>query len=590
MRPATISEFLAEHGIGAKRIPAVGQSVKLVCPRCGGGRTHEQSLSVSVDADGDGAVWRCHRGGCGWQDGGRVSNASYTPPRAVSYREPQPYEPVNDDRPAALYEFFAKRGIGVETVDYFGIYLTERDFKRNDEWVKVPCLVFPYWYDGRLVNRKFRGLGNKNLVEQEKEPLPTLFNIEAVTDDDVLIWVEGEPDVMALHEAGYRQIVTLKDGAPDKLRGEDDPAREGDKRFAALSTHAEKLLSIKKIVLAGDDDLPGRNLREELARRLGRHRCWTVDWPKGCKDAGDVLRLHGTGAVQACVEAARPWPIEGVIEVTGAALCEHVGKPAPATMTTGVESVDRILKLPGEGRVIVVTGFPNSGKSAWTRFVMVHTMNRHNRRWLVFTPEMAPAMEFAAQCAQALVGKPARNVWDRPDLVPMTNDELQRAGDWFQGRLSLLTTDAEVDLPSADWILARARDAVLRLGVTDLLIDPFNEIEQVDVQRETETAFIGRTLQRFRTFGQHHGCNVWIIAHPAKPMRGRDNEPPKAPGPYDIAGSAHWANKADLGITIHRPEEVTTLAIWKARFHRWGVKNQAAFMAYDVETCRYRPA
>ena len=590
MRADTISALLTDVDIRVKRIPSPGQSVKVLCPRCGGGRTHEQSLSLSVDQDGQGAAWRCHRGGCGWQDGARLSSCSYAPPRAVSYQAPLPHAPANENRPAALYEFFSKRGIGAETVDHFGVYVNDRRFQVQGEWVTRSCIVFPYLQGGKLVNRKYRALTDKNLMGQEKEPLPSLFNIDSVEGDDEVIWCEGEPDVMALHEAGFRQIVTLKDGAPDRLRAEDDPASEADKRFAALTTHAEKLARVKKIILAGDADEPGRNLREELTRRLGRHRCWTVTWPEGCKDAGDVLREHGTGAVQDCIQAARPWPIEGIIEVTGAALREHLAKPPPLMLSTGIESVDRVLKLPGEGRVIIVTGFPNSGKSAWTRYVMVHTMRRHNRRWLVFTPEMAPSMEFAAQCAQALAGKPARKVWERPDLVPMTDAEQDKAGEWLRGRLSLLATDAEDNPPSVDWILERARDAVLRLGVTDLLIDPFNEIEQVDSARETETAFIGRTLQRLRTFGQHHGCNVWIVAHPAKPMRGKDGEPPKPPGPYDISGSAHWANKADLGITIHRPEQTTSLLIWKARFHRWGQKNSSAFMEYDVETCRYRSA
>jgi twinkle protein len=591
MRPSTISELLAAADIRMKRIPSPGRNAKIVCPKCGGGRTTETSLSLAVDADGEGATWRCHRGSCGWQDGARISRGSYVPHRTVpQHQEPPPYEPENDDRPEALYNFFRHRGIGAETVNYFGLYVAERGFRIGDKWEKRPCIVFPYLFGGKLANRKFRALTDKNVMAQEKEPLPTLFNIDAVTADDVLIWVEGEPDVMALHEAGYRQVVTLKDGAPDKLRDEDDPARATDKRFASLSTHADKLTGIKKVILAGDNDAPGRNLREELARRLGRHRCWTVEWPDDCKDAGDALRLHGAEVVQQCIEAARPWPIDGIIAVTADSLEDHVNRPAPPVMTTGIESVDRVVKLPGEGRVIIVTGFPNSGKSAWTRYVMIHTMQRHNRRWLVFTPEMAPVMEFAAQAAQILIGKPARRIWERPDLEPMTREQLRSAGEWLNGRLSFLATDAEDNPPSVDWILERARDAVLRLGVTDLLIDPFNEIEQVDSQRETETSFIGRTIQRFRAFGQRHGCNVWIVAHPAKPLRNKDNEAPKAPGPYDISGSAHWNNKADLGLTIHRPEDVTHLIVWKSRFHRWGQKNTGAIMAYDVETCRYRAA
>ena len=34
-------------------------------------------------------------------------------------------------------------------------------------------------------------------------------------------------------------------------------------------------------------------LREELAIRLGRDRCWYVTYPQGCKDANDVLQRFG---------------------------------------------------------------------------------------------------------------------------------------------------------------------------------------------------------------------------------------------------------------------------------------------------------
>jgi hypothetical protein len=56
-----------------------------------------------------------------------------------------------------------------------------------------------------------------------------------------------------------------------------------------LDADAEVLDAAKKIVIAVDNDAPGRRLEDELARRLGRERCWRVEWPVGCKDANDVL-------------------------------------------------------------------------------------------------------------------------------------------------------------------------------------------------------------------------------------------------------------------------------------------------------------
>ncbi|KAJ0083192.1 hypothetical protein Patl1_11533 [Pistacia atlantica] len=48
------------------------------------------------------------------------------------------------------------------------------------------------------------------------------------------------------------------------------------------------------IILATDGDLPGQALAEELARRLGKERCWRVKWPKSYevnhfKDANEAV-------------------------------------------------------------------------------------------------------------------------------------------------------------------------------------------------------------------------------------------------------------------------------------------------------------
>lgn len=40
----------------------------------------------------------------------------------------------------------------------------------------------------------------------------------------------------------------------------------------------QALEDAKKIILATDSDEPGRALAEELARRLGKGRCWKLDW------------------------------------------------------------------------------------------------------------------------------------------------------------------------------------------------------------------------------------------------------------------------------------------------------------------------
>ena len=48
-----------------------------------------------------------------------------------------------------------------------------------------------------------------------------------------------------------------------------------------------------RIVIATDNDAPGDALAEELARRLGRERCWRVRWPLTQADHEYAGRLSG---------------------------------------------------------------------------------------------------------------------------------------------------------------------------------------------------------------------------------------------------------------------------------------------------------
>jgi twinkle protein len=580
----TLQGLLSDHGISLKNYRPGGSS-KILCPKCGGGRTKEISLSVTVEADGSGAVWNCKRGSCGWASGVRLQDARRPAGNPLrKYRQPLPHAPEKINYPNELYKFFSERKISEDTVAAFGCYVVNHQFPGELGW--HDAIVFPYLLESRLVNRKYRALKSKHITAQDFEAYPTLFNFDACESDDEIIFVEGEPDVMAVHESGFPQCVTLKDGAPAKLKADDDPARDTDKRFAALTTHAEFLGRVKKIILAGDMDPPGLVLREELARRLGRHRCWVVTWPEGCKDACDVLRAFGTAMVQQCICAAEQYPIEGVHDINGAALDSYLESPPPLVMRSGIGSLDKILKFPGEGRVITVTGIPNAGKTAVLINVMVGLMRRHDRRFLVFSPEAQPFEEFAVQCAQVLVGKPARPLSTIPEAQAMTRQERIDAGNWLKPRLAFLSTDSEDKPPTIDWILERARDCVMRLGTTDLMIDPFNELEQEE-SGLSETKFIGRSLQRARSFGLRYGCNSWIAAHPAKMRPAKPGEAIPAPGPYDINGSAHWANKSDIGITIHTPKDKTLVILWKSRYSRWGRKGNQCELIYDVASGRY---
>lgn len=582
MRSDNLPGLLSDSGLRPKSYSS-GHTERMVCPRCNGGNTREKSLSLTIDPDGDGAVWTCFRGTCGWTGGGKVGEQqtgrvyNIAPKTAPQAKKPEPHAAADIQHGDVLYRFFEGRKISQETVDAFGCY-SKKHAKMRD----VDLIIFPYLYRGELVNRKARSL-DKKIMQQDPSPLPTLFNIDAIQSPDVVLWAEGEIDVMALHEAGYPQSVSLKDGAPAKLSEEGTES----KRFNALNTHHELLSVVRKFILAGDMDEPGMVLREEIARRVGKDKCWLVTWPNDCKDASDCLVKHGPDTVRGHIENAHPYPLEGVRSVSGDTINEYLDRPDPKVLTMGTENSNSKMKLPGDGRLIIVTGIPSSGKSSWTMHEMVHLMKEEGRRFLVFSPEMQPFHEFVKQCIQIYVGKPVRRGFNVAGNAPlMSRDESKAAGDWLTGRLSFLESDAEDTAPNLEWIMSLAKSMILREGVTDLLIDPWNEVEHARGNL-TDVDYISRSLQRLKAFGLRHGCNVWIVVHPTKLRPEKPGQGIPAPTGYDINGGAMWFNKADVGITVHRPDNITEVILWKSRFMRWGRRDTKFSLSYDPETGRF---
>lgn len=529
------STGLAEHGIRIRNA-TVGNH-KTVCPNCSHLRRKkgDPCLSVTVEADGR-AVWNCHH--CAWS--GATGGEGYRPAMARrSYRKPARED--NPQRPESLLGWFARRGISSATVERMGIYKTRRWFPQTK--TENECIAFPYEWDGELRNVKYRDK-DKNFA-QEKDAEPTLYNADSIVPGEDLIWCEGEPDVLACLEAGFERVVSLPNGAPGK-------AGDSEKRYEPLGTHWEALEKVSRFIIVTDMDGPGENLSHELARRLGKDRCFRVRLPNQgdvqCKDANECLVEHGAEVLRECIEYAEPWPIDGLYEADAfeSELLDLYHGRGPKPLSTGFAPMDDAFRfIPGQ--FVVVTGIPNHGKSRWLDQVAVQTARLHGHKWGLFSPETGYAQHIADLC-EIWAGRP---FFDGPTRR-MEEHELRDALAWVKDRFFLIGSSDHT--PSIDWILQRARAAVIRYGIRHMIIDPYNEVEASRPDKMTETEFVSQLISKCKRFAQHHDVTVWMVIHPTKLRAGEDGKEP-VPGLYDLAGSAHWRNKADAGLVVYRDYE-----------------------------------
>ena len=146
--------------------------------------------------------------------------------------------------------------------------------------------------------------------------------------------------------------------------------------------------------------------------------------------------------------------------------------------------------------------------------------------------------------------------------------------------------------PTLRFVLDMAEVAVVRENARIVQIDPWNRLDSDRPETMRETDWIGQCLDELLDFARDLNVHVQVIAHPSKvDSRARG----KRPILEDIAGSKHWDNKVDIGLSVHRPkvfengERKTEADLWvlKSRFDECGYACKLA-VDYDLAEGRFK--
>lgn len=555
----------------AHQLP-VGQHKKK-CPSCSATRSknkREPCLSLKISSDC--MVYKCWH--CGI-DG--IIPFNEREKVQMHYQAPKktPAIKMNSEITEACTDWLNSRGISAETAKACGAFSTRHWI--NAEGAEVECIGFAYDTDDLGVSAKIRSLGTKGF--SCTRPLKTFFNLQSVVPKDHLIICEGEMDALSFYEAGFKSAVSVPNGAVNKLStGQIDP--HDDKTFSFLWDSKEILDNAERIVIATDSDGAGQMMAEELARRIGKDRCWKIVWPEDCKDGNEVLVKHGVEELAKLVRKADPWPISGVYDAGHYLndLMDIYTNGLGSGLSTGYPKLDELYTVV-HGQLTVVTGIPNHGKSEFIDQIMMNQAMQFGVKFAVCSFENDPKMHIANLISK-FCGKPFfKQMQNR-----VSESELRNAFDFVNDHFTFLSYN-DGKLAVLDDVLDRLKVAVLRHGVRGAVIDPYNYIDRGNNMSETD--WISEMLTKVRAFAKAYGVHIWFVAHPTKMQRENGNVPP--PKGYDISGSAAWFAKADCGLTVYRPDFTTTeteIHLWKVRFS-WVGKQGVCSLFYDKSTMRY---
>lgn len=542
--------------------------IKTTCPSCGPERKNKRDRSLSVNVSQ--GVAKCHH--C------EAISIRDTKPLVENkvYKLPEQTWRNYTDMSDAMVKFCEARGIYQSTLKELNV--TEEEYFQPQAGKKMNNIVFNYFEGDTLVNKKFRS-GSKQFT-QTAQTKPIFYNINSAIGSESVFIVEGEFDVLAMHQCGFKNTISIPNGANDN----DD-----------FWINSEKYLKdVDKFYIATDNDDKGEVVAEKIAQRLGRYRCVRVLFEN--KDANGDLQEGGADLVVQSITNARRYPASGTftIEDLSSGIYDLYDNGLPETLYPKHKSFGNLKNIFSvmRGHLVVSTGIPSHGKSNFTEWYVMNLIRDYNMKASFFSPEHNPMALHQTTFIERFFG---RNFWqDNPNRPRIKREEIERYTKWANEKIYITAPD-NGEMPTWDWIMEKFKEQMFIYGVDIFVIDAFNKIE-FDKSNETELSKIRRVLTRLTMFAQMNNVVIFLVVHPKKMSKGEDGTY-LTPTLYDCSGSADFRNQTHDGFTVFRhfnenhelgiDENDVEFSVQKVKMKFQGEMNKGEMFRFDVVSGRY---
>jgi twinkle protein len=375
-------------------------------------------------------------------------------------------------------------------------------------------------------------------------------------------------DVLALHEAGVHNAISVPNGATLNSNNLD-----------YLDNCIDYLEDKTKIILAVDADEPGQMLKQEFIRRLGAETCYLVDF-EDCKDANEYLMSHGTQKLSHAIRSAQQVPLENVstlkdIEDELKDFVKHGFKPG---FQVNLPNFDKIFST-YTGQFITVTGIPSSGKSDFVDQMVVGYNANYGWKTAFASPENQPTYLHAH--------KLMRKVWQD---MPSPSDIGGKKWDEVANHVNDNFYFIDMDKYSLESVLRKGAELVKRKGIKCLVIDPYNKVRDVNAESDDVNRYTMDYLAKIEVFCRKYDVLAFIVAHPTKMYKGQDGKM-EEPNMYNIKGGGEWYDASYHGLLVHRDYEAknTKVKVLKVKFQNLGENGAEAFFKWEPRSGSFIP-
>ena len=533
-----------------------------ICPLCSHDRKPKNQKAKCASYDWERGLGTCHNCNTSFQlhtyQRKGASEKEYV--RPVVKADPEKPEFLSDK----VIKWFETRGISAQTlvdlnVDEGAEYMPQTGRTEN-------TIKFNYFMGDQLINVKYRD-GRKNF-KLYKGAEKVFYNINSIVGYEYCIITEGEMDVLALHEAGIPNSISVPNGATLNSNNLD-----------YLDNCIDYFEDKEKIILAVDSDEAGQALQSELVRRLGAEVCYLASFDD-CKDANEYLLKYGKQKLVQRITGARPVPLENVTtfrdiedEVT-----DFVRNGFKKGYQVGLENFDDIFST-YTGQFITVTGIPSSGKSDFVDQMVVGYNRNYSWKTAFASPENAPTYLHAH--------KLMRKTWEgMPTTSDIHGDKWNQVADHINDNYFFI----DMERYTLESVLRKGAELVKRKGIKCLVIDPFNKVRDVDCKTEDVNRYTMEYLTKIETFAKKYDVLVFVVAHPTKMYKDKDGKM-EEPTMYNIKGGGEWYDASYHGILVHRDYEAKTVKakVLKVKFQNLGENGAEAHFKWEHKSGCFIP-
>jgi len=524
-----------------------------ICPLCSSDRQPKNQKAKCASYDWERGLGTCHHCDSSFQlhtyQRKGSSEKTYIRPDALNVVDPKQIT-------SKVFKWFESRGISQSTLD--DLMVTEGAEYMPQTGKSENTIQFNYIMGDQLINVKYRD-GRKNF-KLYKGAEKVFYNINSIIGYKECVITEGEMDVLALHEAGIKNAISVPNGATLNSNNLD-----------YLDNCIDYFEDKEKIILAVDNDEPGQALQQELIRRLGAEVCFLATFEE-CKDANDYLIKYGKEALAQRIIKSRPVPLENVTTFKDIEdeITDFVKNGFKRGYQIGIPNFDNIFST-YTGQFITVTGIPSSGKSDFVDQMVVGYNNNYQWKTAFASPENAPTYLHAH--------KLMRKVWqDMPSRDDIGTDKWNKVADHVNDNFFFI----DMERYTLESVLRKGAELVKRKGIKCLVIDPFNKIRDVDCKTEDVNRYTMEYLTKIETFAKKYDVLVFIVAHPTKMYKDKDGKI-EEPTMYNIKGGGEWYDASYHGLLVHRDYEAKTVKakVLKVKFQNLGENGAEAHFKWE---------